>query len=247
MGSLTETLGKHVTKTPSNKSTDQTPQVEPAGCGDNQKKQPVHRKSFFLDNAAAMSFDSAFVSKLGASQSKALSNLLPLENVQRYTHGENLRHPAATNFYDGGTHTHATAMTARFQDLREHNVSVFVEALTTFERSSLEQMNSMFYSTISASCEANGNLVDVNAEGSMLAALEVMLEKIEIGVDAQGNPQIPEMRMGSAAFEKMRIATASAGPEDRARIEALRERKIEEGRLREIARQAKFAKYGTGK
>jgi hypothetical protein len=220
---------------------DHAEQVETAGDDEDQKKKPDQRKSFFLDHAAAVSFDSALVKKLGAIQSNTFSSLLPLENVQRYTHGRNLRHPAATNFYDGGMHTHSTAMTAKFQDLIEHNISVLDDALKTFERSSLEQMNAMFYGTLSASCEANGNIVDANAEGSFLAGLEAMLEKIEIGVDAQGNPQIPEIRMGSAAFAKMQIATASASPEDHARIEALRDRKIAEGRSREIARQAKFA------
>ncbi|MCU6502427.1 hypothetical protein LPN04_31980 [Rugamonas sp. A1-17] len=215
--------------------------------GTGQKKRAVRSKTFFVDTLAAESFDSAFVSKLGVIRSRATSDLIPQKNIQRYTHGASVHHPAATKLYDGGTHTHSTEITAKYQDLREHNVSALTKTFASVAQSMSEQITASFYRTVSASCDENGQVVDAKAHGSLIDAFEVMMEKLEISVDSQGNPQMPELRLGTEAFDKLINAMENITPEQDARIKSIQTRKIEDGRVREAARQARFANYGAAK
>jgi hypothetical protein len=206
----------------------------------------VNRRSehFFSNALASEEIGRALVTKFGAILGEIERAYLNPENTQRYTHGGPLRRPSATNYFDGGIKTHSAIHEVKFQDIVDHDVSILRLQLESFTTAMHGQFMQSLYATLGDSCDSVGNVVDAKAEGSTLGALEAMWEKLEIQVAADGTPKLPEMHLGPEAYEAVKAAVEGMSPEDEARIERVKARKIAEGWERELRRQARFVGYG---
>jgi hypothetical protein len=105
------------------------------------------------------------------------------------------------------------------------------------------QFAAMMYSTISEACDASGNTIDAQKEGSLLDSYVAMLEKIEFAVDERGNVEMPQIHPPELA-ERITAALKGAPPEFQEKVEQLKQKKASEATEREAARRAKFARYG---
>lgn len=201
--------------------------------------------SFFTNPTASLEIDQALVSKFGEIQREIVSAHIKPENTQNFIHGGPLRRTSATNYFDGGIKKYSSLHTVKFKDLVEHDVSILRLQLELFRMTMNTQFMQSLYSTISESCDKIGNVVDAKKEGSTLAAFEAMLEKLEIEVAPDGTPKLPEIHLGTEAFEKFKAAIEGMSPETDSRLKQIQARKITEGRERELKRQARFVGYGS--
>lgn len=202
---------------------------------------------FFSDRAVSKDFDVAFTRKLSSALRSVMTSLLPPESVANFSHGRQITHPAATEHFDGGRHSNKAMLTARYVDLIEHNVEALANELFAAQMQMATQFQQMFFSTLSASCEQNGNAVDMGGRGFTMEAFTAIWEKLQVEVKPDGNPKLPDMLMGGEAFDEAQAVLENASPEEKAKLDAIKKRKIDEGRVREAARQAKFANYGEPK
>jgi hypothetical protein len=106
------------------------------------------------------------------------------------------------------------------------------------------QFADMMYSTISEACDASGNIVDAQREGSLLNSFMAMLEKIELDVDKHGNVHMPQIHAPPGIVQRMMSELEAAPPEFQDKVEQLKQKKILEATEREAARKAKFIRYG---
>ncbi|UOD29144.1 hypothetical protein INH39_27605 [Massilia violaceinigra] len=201
--------------------------------------------TYFVNTAVSSEeIGRALIAKFGAILTDIESAYLNPENTQRFSHGGPLRRPSATNFFNGGTKKHSVIYEVKFQDIVEHNVSILRLQIESFTTAMQTQFVHSLYTVIGESCDSIGNVVNAEVEGSTLKALEAVWEKLEIQVAADGTPKLPEMHCGSEAYEKFKEAIDGMSPEDEARMERVKARKIAEGREREVLRQARFIGYG---
>jgi hypothetical protein len=71
-----------------------------------------------------------------------------------------------------------------------------------------------------------------------------MMEKIEFVADKHGNVSLPEVHAAPGVAERMISALEAEPPEFVERFEQLKQEKILKAKEREVARKAKFIRYG---
>lgn len=104
----------------------------------------------------------------------------------------------------------------------------------------MAQFQASLYQTISQSTEKSGNTVVATPEHSLAESFLAAIEKIEFGIDENGEVSLPQIHMGREAFEKTLASLEAQGPEFTARLEQVKAEKSERARLRENERIAKF-------
>lgn len=196
------------------------------------------------DKSAAEAFDRALTKLLSEALKWRRSQLISAENVQRFRHGDEWRHPGLPNAYNAGMQSHSSEVTIKFDDLVNHNLS----AISNYVEKLVEDLNAQFqrtmYATISAACDQSGNLVDASETGGPIESLAAMLEKIRFTADKHGKVQRPQIHMSPATFEKFREAQESAPIELLQRIQKLEDLRTAEAIEEEIQRKARFVRYG---
>jgi hypothetical protein len=87
---------------------------------------------------------------------------------------------------------------------------------------------------------------DMNAQqqGSLSDGFLAVLEKVEFGVDKDGNLHMPQFHAPPDVVERMVAELEARPPEFKAKIELLQQQKTQEAIEREAERKAKFVRYG---
>lgn len=204
------------------------------------------RKSslLFVDDALNEALSKAFFSKIAEIHRNATAEIIPTANINFFYHGEKHVRPQDDLYFDGGTRSISTKLTLKYEDLADNKLSVIAAMLDSMRTSVTHQFAQNMFAVVGDASESVGNVVDAKIEGSMFAALKQMWEKIEIIVDSDLNPKLPIMYCGSDAFKAFQKFELESSQEVKDAIEAIKNRKIDEARTRELARQARFLKYG---
>jgi hypothetical protein len=105
------------------------------------------------------------------------------------------------------------------------------------------QFIEMLYTTISASAEATGNVIDAKAAGSIAASFLEMLKKIELAVDRNGEVKMPEIHVAPALGRKMIAELEAQPPEFREQVERVKAEKMASAFEREKERKERFKRY----
>lgn len=142
--------------------------------------------------------------------------------------------------------TYSHEITVKLDDVLEGDLSLLEtkinELAEQFHRSFVQSMFSM----IDRSCEATGNTVNARGKEFPVSFME-MLEKIEFGVDRNGEVSIPSITVGSRKMGEEMLAKLEAQDEAyKSKIEKIQKQKTEAALTREAERKSKFVKKENG-
>jgi hypothetical protein len=207
-------------------------------------KTDGQRRNFFEFDAGVDAFNEAFTAAMRQFQKRFVSNFILPENTQRFHHGDGWRSPASAEMDRGEMKVHSAVLQTSLNDIIANDLGLLDRSFTQVSESMQQQFAGMMYSTLSEACDASGNIVDAQKEGSLPNSFMAMLEKIEFGADKYGNVHMPQIHAAPETVERMIAALKAAPPEFQERFEQLKQKKILEATEREAARKAKFARYG---
>lgn len=202
------------------------------------------RVDFLQDKSSAEAFERVLMKYLGDALKLRMAQLIPAENVQRFQHGGDWKHPGLPNAYNAGMQQHSSEVAIHFDELINHDLSAISRYVGKLVEDLNAQFHRMMYATVSAACDQSGNVVDASSAGGPIEGIAAMLETIRFSADKHGNVQRPQLHLSPEAFEKFRRAQELAPPELLQRIQQLDEIRSSEAVEEEVRRKARFVRYG---
>jgi hypothetical protein len=206
------------------------------------QKIPFRLSSIISDFDKALSEDVAIAIK---EQRKAV---LPGDNVFGYTHGTRW-HTRTTETNEENEinemQRHSTEVEISFQDILDNDLEALARYRNTLVSGMMQELMSVIYQTVSESTEKTGNVVNAKGGGFKAEQFIEMLQKIEFGVDRDGNVSFPEIHAGPELAEKMLKELSSQGPEFEKRVQEITREKSEAALKREAGRKSKFPSRGA--
>lgn len=162
------------------------------------------------------------------------------DNVQRFTHGVAWQaHNSSEPDEVTELRTHSHEISIRFDDIKNGRLAIIQEQADALTDAMHEALVRSLFATVSAGADRVGNVV--HNQGNVAASLVEMLEKIEFGVDREGNVTRPSIYVAPENLQALdpRLLTAQ-DPDIQARIEALTKKKTDDALSRERERREKF-------
>lgn len=186
-------------------------------------------------------FSEAFTKQVGAELQKRREELISPRNAQKFSHGRMWKtKPTEHGDEAGEMQAHSFDFLSRFADVVNHDLAKFAEAKNRLVEGLMGQFQASLYQTISQSTEKSGNTVVRGAGQSLAEVFLAALEKIEFGIDENGEVSLPQFHMGREGIEKTIADLEAQGPEFTQRVERVKAEKSELARQRERERLAKF-------
>lgn len=199
---------------------------------------------YFVDPDFVEKFNESLRRLLSTLQQSTMAKYINPEGAQRIKHGAMFCNPAAPQVYSGGIETHSTLFDIALESIAAHDVKVLERCFNRFQEDMEAQFARMIYSSVSKVCDQSGNVVDAKKSGSLQLAFLEMLEKIEFSANKTGEVALPEIHLGTDAFNEFTRAMQESTPEYEAMVEDIKARKVAEALERESDRKAKFVRYG---
>jgi hypothetical protein len=165
-------------------------------------------------------------------------------NVMSFSHGSGWKsdYPTALD-NEGSFQAHSSEIGIKFDEVISHDVSVIRRNIEHIVRELSDQFQRSLFTMVSETTEKSGNTVSAKNYQSNIEAVLATLEKIEFGVDVNGQVSLPTIYMGGeGSVEKMIGELKAAGPEFEARFETVKKHKIEKALAGEQERKSKFVK-----
>lgn len=207
-----------------------------------KRKDRVELFSSPTEEAAFLKSQNEWLSR---RQSLKQAELLNPENSLRYSHGGDILHPADKDSSPDGLEEHSATWELKFDDIKEQNLDKWAKGLVSLSDAMHDSVMGMMIRTINDATERTGNVVNVKEAGSFAKSMFQMLEKIELGVDRNGEVSMPTIMLPPGEVEK-RIAELDAQPQEfKDRFETLKAKKEQEARDREAARLSRFKGGGA--
>ena len=190
-------------------------------------------------------FDGALNEELSSKLQEQTRAMISRENALGYSHGTKWRTRTSEN--DGGDNEgemqlHSSEVAIPFQEIVDNDLSSLGRYQNTIISGMMQQFMCSLYQTLNAATAKTGNVVD--AKGSEFKAEQFieLLEKIEFGVDREGNVSMPEIHAGPGLAEKMLQELYSQGADFEERVQEIIKRKSEAALAKEEERKSKFPK-----
>jgi hypothetical protein len=191
-------------------------------------KTDGQRRSFFEFDAGVDAFNKALTSAMGQFQKRFVAKFIPPENTYRLHHGDRWCSPANAEITPGELKILSAALQTPLDDIISNDLRLLERSFSQISESMQRQFSEMMYSTLSEACDASGNVVDAQAEGSLPNSFMAMLEKVEFAADKHGNVHLPEIHAPPEIVERMIAAIEAAPPEFTDKVEQLKQKKISE-------------------
>lgn len=186
-------------------------------------------------------FNEAFTQQVAADLQKWRERIISPRNAQKFSHGRMWKtKPTEHGDEAGEMQAHSIEFLSRFDEVVNHDLAKFVETRNRLVEGLTEQFQASLYQTISQSTERSGNTVVMAPGQSLAEAFLAVLEKIEFGIDENGEVSLPQIHMGREGIEKTIADLEAQGPEFIERVERVKAEKSELARQRERERLAKF-------
>ncbi|MBD9439413.1 hypothetical protein [Pseudomonas sp. PDM04] len=182
-------------------------------------------------------FGQEVVKKLRASQHAYVDP----RNVQRFLHGRSWQsHQSYDPDQVSELERYQHQMDVKFEDIMLRNLELIENTLNKLANEMTETFIKSLYSTVTEACDRYGNVVSAGNEPAR-AFLE-MLEKIEFGVDRDGNVSIPQIHAGTAAIEAFKRDKTMNSIEFEEKVAKIKDAKSAEALEKEALRKSKFVK-----
>lgn len=201
---------------------------------------------YFVQGDADTAFARSLGNLVGKKNREAIGQFLSSRNIHRFKHGKQWTHPGSPLIEPGEFQQHSTSAETRFEDIASHNLSVVTEFIAQITSGLHAEFMKTMYATVTEACDRSGNTVDMKRDNKTLPeSVYLMLEKLEFGVDDDGNVSLPQIHAHPDMVRRLIEVERDATPEFQARIKALIEQKSEDARAKESQRRAKFVNYGA--
>ncbi len=162
-------------------------------------------------------------------------------NIQRFVHGRSWQsHQSYDPDQVSELSSHEHQMNIRFDDIMLRRLEIIENTLNELSNEMSESFIKSLYSTVSDVCNKHGNVV--NAQKEPAKGFIEMLEKIEFGVDRNGDVSIPQIHGGAKAIEALRRDHVINSIEFENKVAKLKEIKTQQALDKEAVRKAKFVK-----
>ncbi len=185
-------------------------------------------------------FEQSVVALIETLNERARAMFVSPQNVLRMNHGRQWVHSARAPEPDTSMHSISTKWQIPFADLANNDLELIARSVLPVSEEMSRQFAQNTYRVLGAAAESVGNVVNAKIAGSVIASLQEMMSKIEFGVDREGKVSMPQIHVGTGAYEKLVEAIENMDPEVAAGIELLKETKSKQALEREAERVAKF-------
>lgn len=199
---------------------------------------------YFVDPKFVDEFNESMREFLSTLQQYAMAKYVNPEKAQRLKHGAVFTNPAAPQVYNRDIENHSSLFEFKLDSIIAHDLTILNQCFKRFQNDMDEQFAHMIYSSVAEVCDQSGNTVDAKAAGSIQLAFLEMLEKIEFTAEKTGKVNLPEIHLGTDAFNKFTKTMQESTPEYEMQVENIKARKVAEALNREAQRKAKFVRYG---
>lgn len=193
-------------------------------------------------------FAKAFSEDIAAVLREQRKDILPGDNVFGYVHGTRwlTRTTEKSDNNDADEmQVHSIEASLPFQDIVDNDLDALIRYRNAIVSGLMQELMRSMYQTVSDSTAKTGNVVGAKGGGFKAEQFIEMLEKIEFGVDRNGNVSFPEIHAGPELAEKMLKELSSQGPEFEKRVQEITKRKSEAALEEEEKRKSKFPKHGN--
>lgn len=126
-----------------------------------------------------------------------------------------------------------------FADIVEGDLTLIPRTVASISEQMTAAQMRMLYATMSKSCDEHGQTVSA-AEMGNAAAFLAMLQKIEFGVDRDGNVSLPQIHAAPGTAKAMIADLEAQPPEFMAEVERIKAEKSEDALARERLRLSRF-------
>lgn len=185
-------------------------------------------------------FELSVMKLVARLQERSRKMFVSEQNVLRMNHGGSWVHAAREPEPDTTMHTLSAEWVIPFKDVAENDLALIGRTILPMNEELEKQFAQNMYGVIGAAAESVGNVVDAQAAGSFSQSMIEMFSKIELGVDRDGNVNMPQIHAGSAAYERIVSEAQNMPPEVEAEIEKIKATKVQEALGREAERKSKF-------
>lgn len=200
----------------------------------------MQTKKPFANPIEGSKFMHCFLKELEEKVEVARSVFVSKENVLQFNHGTNWQSHNSSNPENVSTlRSIQNEFTFKKSDFVNYKIDTLQDTLNSMADSLIESFNIEMYSTISNACDENGQTIDGSKMSPVDSFLE-MLERIEFGVDRDGNPTKPTIHLGPGGIDTFKNDPKFNSPEIQIKVDKIIERKQREAIDRELSRLAKF-------
>ena len=204
----------------------------------------TRRKSFFEFDSGVDAFIQSFTTAVALYTKRFRANFVPPENELRFFHGGGWQRPAGEENMSGDMKMLSTVLQTRLDDIIANDLGLLQRSFSQVGDSMMQQFADLMYGTLSQACDITGNVVNAQQQGSLSDGVLAALEKVEFGVDKDGNVHMPQIHAPPGIAERMIAELEGRPAEFKEKIERLKQQKTQEAIERESVRKAKFVRYG---
>lgn len=190
----------------------------------------------------AKAFQASFMAELKYRSDLLRIDIISPENIQAYHHGTEWQSHHSDHPDDvAGMKQFGQEFTIPLEKVRNGDLSLLESTLNEVVQGMHSSLMQNLYATVSEACDRSGNTISGSGKPPADRFVEA-LEKIEFGVDKDGQPSLPEFHLGSAALEALAADLKTRGEDFEKRVEDIRQRKIAAALDRERLRRSRFVK-----
>lgn len=200
------------------------------------------RKVPFLFKPQAEAVQRSFTEMLAELGEAARNQYIDSDNVQKYHHGETWVAHYASEPKDATTMMEVShQLEIPMHHVVEGDFTLFEEYLKILAERFHGSFVCNLYQMVGDGAERIGNTVSAKGRSHAEAFLE-MLDKIEFGVDKDGNVSLPEIHVAPSMGKEMIQSLDAQGDDFKKKIDKITEEKSKAALQREAERKAKFKK-----
>jgi len=190
-------------------------------------------------------FEEAIAEDIRAAIREERKTIISSDNVFGYTHGKQWRTRIPEDGDEsesGKMRAHTSEVEIPFQEIVDNDLGALARYKASVVNGLMQEFMSTMYETISESTQKSGNIVKSGGGGFRAEQFIEMLEKIEFGVDRNGNVSLPQIHAGPELVRQMLQELSAQGPEFEKRVQEIIQRKAAAALEREDERKSKFPK-----
>jgi hypothetical protein len=199
-------------------------------------------KKPFPFSAEHNAFMRSFIEQVGDRVRIEQQKYVAKSNIQFFNHGlrwQSHNSSAPDEVSSLKKFSHETSFP--IDDIMSYRLDLISEKVEELSQNMAITFARELFQTVSSSCEKSGNIVEGHQRTPAQSFLEV-LERVEFGVNRDGEPVLPSLHLGPEAFNAFKNDPIMQNPEFQRRVQEIKTAKIEAARLREAERLSKFKK-----
>lgn len=200
---------------------------------------PAPRPEYGSYVAEARAISEASAKLIATLARTELHRIVPEENTRHFRHGTGWASPASPDPSPDEAKIVSQEYSLRFDDIIAQDLAIIPRSFREIADGLARAQIGNVIEAISEGADRSGNIVD-GVNRPFADAFIEMIEKIEFGVDAKGEVELPSILAAPDEVNRMVAALESQPPEYQARAEALIEEKKKAALAREEARLSRF-------